>query len=577
VRTSLRLAVAIAILAPLASRADASVTFVQAYLEGQGGVDGLTLAQDIVVSANGKHVYAVSEGDDALVRFDRDLPTGALTYVETIVDGDEDVEGLGSARALTISPDGKHVYVVSGENAGAVAVFSRSSTTGALTFVEAEKNGQSGVSGLVVGQDVVVSPDGEHVYALGFDPGAVLTFARDEATGALTFVEKDEEGANGLDGIGFATECVMSPDGKHLYVTGEGDDSVAVFARNADTGALTFVEAQRDGAGGVDGLDGASAIGISDDGAHVYAGGAADDGLAVFARDDDTGTLTFLEAFREGIGGVDGVNGPADVAVTPDGTLVLVAAAAESEIGVFARNPGTGRLTFVEAAGGSGLGDVNSLAFSTNGKHLYTTARASNAVALFAVESTPTTTITSTTSTSSTSVTPVTTTTRAGATTLPPVTSTSSTSAVPLTTSPTTTAPGTTLAPSTTTTTLPSVCVPASTTFDAIACRLALLADATTTTAGLGTVRTKLDRSVHKATDRVSAAHGICSSGKTKSARQRLARAKHLLARYVRRLRSRTAQQTVPAAIREPLAAEAAAIAADVRAFRAVVSCPLDA
>ena len=50
----------------------------------------------------------------------------------------------------------------------------------------------------------------------------------------------------------------MNVDGylhSHLsYVTGNGDDAVAVFSRASSTGALTFVEVQKDGVNGVDGL-----------------------------------------------------------------------------------------------------------------------------------------------------------------------------------------------------------------------------------------------------------------------------------------------------------------------------------
>jgi hypothetical protein len=75
----------------------------------------------------------------------------------------------------------------------------------------------------------------------------------------------------------------VSPDGKHVYVTGFNDDAVAVFSRNTATGALTFVEFQQDGVGGVDGLDGAAGVDISPDGKHVYVTGAGDDAVAVFS------------------------------------------------------------------------------------------------------------------------------------------------------------------------------------------------------------------------------------------------------------------------------------------------------
>jgi 6-phosphogluconolactonase (cycloisomerase 2 family) len=581
---------AIAVLASGATRAHAVVTFVESYVDGQNGVDGLATATDVVVAPNGKHVYAVSQADDALVRFGRNGTTGVLTFVAAIVDGTNGVTGIASANAIAISPDGAHLYVASG--GGAVAVFARNANTGALTFVEAEKNGQGGVSGLAVGRDVVVSPDGAHVYVLGHTPGDVVTFARDSSTGALTFVEKDEDGAGGVDGIGSATALVVSPDGKHVYVTGEADDAVAVFARDAGTGALSFVEAERDGVGGVDGIDGPLALAISDDGKHVYVGGSSDDGLAVFSRDAGTGALAFVQALHEGIGGVDGINGPAGLVVTPDGAHVLVAAAAESEVGVFARNASTGALTFVEAIGGSGLGGLDSARLSPGGHHLYTTAGASDSVSLFEVEITPPTTTSTTTSSTTSTVggtTIPTSTTAASTTSGPSTTSVSSTvpastastsSSTSTTNGPTTTGgPGTTLVlPSTSTTTLPdAACANQPSVFESIACRLRALRDETVTTAALGTLRPKLNRAVDRAADRVGAAQGICSFGKAKPTRARLGRARRQLARYVRRLRGRAAEKTVPSEIRTRLAAEADALKAEIVALRRRVACPIDA
>ena len=46
------------------------------------------------------------------------------------------------------------------------------------------------------------------------------------------------------------------------YVTGNGDDAVSgVFSRASSTGALTFVEVQKDGVNGVDGLAAATQVG----------------------------------------------------------------------------------------------------------------------------------------------------------------------------------------------------------------------------------------------------------------------------------------------------------------------------
>ncbi len=60
-------------------------------------------------------------------------PLDALAFVEAKVDGQGGVSGLTSAFSLAVSPDGKHVYV-GGQNAAALVVFARNAATGALTL-----------------------------------------------------------------------------------------------------------------------------------------------------------------------------------------------------------------------------------------------------------------------------------------------------------------------------------------------------------------------------------------------------------------------------------------------------------
>src|SRR5262249_42302813 len=148
----------------------------------------------------------------------------------------------------------------------AIAVFSRNAGTGALTFVEMQKDGVGGVDGLAATESIAVSPDGAHVYATGSEDDAIAVFSRNVGTGALTFVEMQKDGVGGVDGLNNAHGVRVSPDGAHVYVAGTDDDALAVFSRNAGTGALTFVEVQKNGVGGVDGLDNALSVAISGDG-----------------------------------------------------------------------------------------------------------------------------------------------------------------------------------------------------------------------------------------------------------------------------------------------------------------------
>src|SRR3954447_7978420 len=98
----------------------------------------LSSAVDVAVSPDGKAGYAISAGEDAIVRFDRDTTTGALTPQGCISDPNfvlpcgQTAQGLYQASGVAVSPDGTSVYAVSsGDNA--IVRFDRNTGTGALT------------------------------------------------------------------------------------------------------------------------------------------------------------------------------------------------------------------------------------------------------------------------------------------------------------------------------------------------------------------------------------------------------------------------------------------------------------
>src|SRR5207253_474500 len=199
----------------------------------------------------------------------------------SLAGGDAGLRRLNGAHGVVVSPDGAQVYVTS-KTGDALTVFSRDVATGALTFVQTKYDSVGGVNGLDGAEGIAISPDGAHVYVAGRNDNALAVFARDAATGAVTFVEMDRDGVAGVTGLAGAKAVALSPDGTHVYVTASVDDALAVFARDAGSGTLTYVERLRDGIGDIDGLNRAAAVAVSNDGRNVYAAGYVDDAVAVF-------------------------------------------------------------------------------------------------------------------------------------------------------------------------------------------------------------------------------------------------------------------------------------------------------
>ena len=89
------------------------------------------------------------------------------------------------------------------------------------------------------------------------------------------------DGLAGVDGLNSADMVAISPDGSRVYVTGGLDDALAVFDWDASDGKLTYVGLQQDNASGVQGMDGAAGIAVSPDGSHVFVTGEWDDAVVV--------------------------------------------------------------------------------------------------------------------------------------------------------------------------------------------------------------------------------------------------------------------------------------------------------
>ncbi|SNT18069.1 MULTISPECIES: autotransporter-associated beta strand repeat-containing protein, partial [unclassified Azospirillum] len=365
-----------------------ALTYAGVLKDGVAGVDGLDGATTVTVSADGKNVYVTGQIDKSLVVFNRDTTTGVLTYSTVFKDGINSVDGLDGAQSVVVSADGKNVYVASSTDKS-LAVFNRDTSTGALTYSTVLKDGINNVDGLDGAQSVTISADGKNVYVAGFNDSAVAVFTRDTSTGALTYASVLQNNVNNVAGLSGAYSVTVSPDDKHVYVASYFFDGIAVFSRDASTGALTFATTIKNGLNNVIGLDGAQSITVSPDGKNVYVASSVSSALAVFSRDSNTGALTYVTALVDGQNGVDGLNEARSVTMSADGLSVYVAGSRDNALAAFTRNPSTGALTFAGMItnGGSssvdGLIGANSVAVSADGKNVYVASFFNDALVSF--------------------------------------------------------------------------------------------------------------------------------------------------------------------------------------------------
>jgi len=248
--------------------------------QDERGGQGLTWVIDSAISPDSRFVYAIADRSAALTVF-RITKEGKLELVETNIGEDQCFDG---ARGIAISPNGKSIYV-SAKNPGTLVVLDRDAKTGKIKLKQIIKDEQGNVHGLAGAFSVTCSPDGKFVYTSAGRQGgdnAICVFKK-MSDGTLSLVQEIFDGQEGVTGFIGGNELITSPDGESLYALGSRSNSVVVFRRNVETGELTYAQTFYDSE--VAGKDGsASGIGISPDGEYVYVAGEFDNSILIFKR-----------------------------------------------------------------------------------------------------------------------------------------------------------------------------------------------------------------------------------------------------------------------------------------------------
>ena len=134
-------------------------------------------------------------------------------------------------RHLIFSPDGKFVYVIN-ELASTVTAFTYDATNAAMTEVQTISTLPKDFSGKNTDAEIAILPSGKFLYASNRGHDSIAIFAVDQKSGALTFVE--HQPTQGRTPRHFA----IDPTGRWLFAENQASDSVVVFAIDTDTGKL---------------------------------------------------------------------------------------------------------------------------------------------------------------------------------------------------------------------------------------------------------------------------------------------------------------------------------------------------
>jgi 6-phosphogluconolactonase len=184
-------------------------------------------AHMIRTTPDGNFVLATDLGADAIFIYHLNAETGQLEQ-----HGIAHAEPGAGPRHFAFAPSGRTVYVIN-ELASSLTAWAWDGEQGSLSPVQTVSTLPEGFAGENSGAEVVVAPDGRFVYASNRGHDSIAIFAVRGERGELELV--GHEPTQGKSPRGFTVD----PDGRWLLAANQRSDTIVTFRRDAETGLLT--------------------------------------------------------------------------------------------------------------------------------------------------------------------------------------------------------------------------------------------------------------------------------------------------------------------------------------------------
>lgn len=288
----------------------------------------------LAMNADGTRLYAVDEREvGGVTAFRRDPATGVLSRMTS--------QPTGGAHPCHLSLDasGRFVLVVN-YTGGNVAVFPIDGDGDLLPASQVLAHAGSSVDPNRQGEPhphmIQPSPDGRFVYVSDLGTDQVVRYRLDTETGRLI----DPLPTAMRPGMG-PRHFAFAPDGRSMVVIGELDSSLVSCAIEAD-GALTPVASVSTLPADFSGSSTCAHVVVSHDGRFVYGSNRGHDSIAVAAFDAGSRALEIVQIVPTG--GQE----PRNFGIDPSGRWLLAGNQLSDTITLFERDEATGRLSPVD-------------------------------------------------------------------------------------------------------------------------------------------------------------------------------------------------------------------------------------
>ena len=198
-------------------------------------------AHGVEFSRDGRFMYVAELGLDRVYGYRVDPAKGTITpgdpaYVE--------IHAGAGPRRLQLSPNGRFLYV-NHETDSEVSVFAVDGV--GLKEVQAISTLTAACGGANTTAEIIISPDGRFLYVSNRGHDSIAVFAIDKASGRLTLKTDTPSGGR------IPRNLRLDPTAGFLFSSNEGDGTITVFKIDKATGLLsqTTTKAQIDTPGGL--------------------------------------------------------------------------------------------------------------------------------------------------------------------------------------------------------------------------------------------------------------------------------------------------------------------------------------
>ena len=228
------------------------------------------------------HLYAVSESNSRVGAYARDPATGALTFIN-----DASAGGNGPAH-VSVDRTGKWVFAANYGN-------------GAIAVLPIQANGGVGAPSQTINAGmnahmIVSDVGGRHVFVPCLGSNYVAQYNFDPTTGMLA--------ANGMlmtaAGAG-PRHLAFAPDGTHAYLINELNSTLTALSYNASTGQLAEINTISTRPPNATGTNTCAEVWVHPNGKFVYGSNRGDDTIAVFSVGANGGVTLIGQTSTQGM------------------------------------------------------------------------------------------------------------------------------------------------------------------------------------------------------------------------------------------------------------------------------------